>query len=119
MQYQLTVTSMAINTFLKGCPNFMTEREQREKLMNAMSAAYSDPEVKKDPYIQQLNFDLAKQLSKGKDAHAVYYHLSQELRGYALGNDFKMPKTLSNLYEMARDSQKDYRKSYFEPFWKK
>ncbi|MDN6290904.1 MAG: bacteriocin immunity protein [Tetragenococcus koreensis] len=97
----------------------MTEREQREKLMIAMSAAYSEPEVKKDPQIQQLIFDLAKQLSKGRDAHAVYYHLSQELRGYALGNDFKMPKSLSNLYEMAQDSQKDYRKSYFKPFWKK
>lgn len=84
-----------------------------------MSAAYSDPEVKKDPYIHPLLFNLAKQLSKEKDAHAVYYHLSQELRGYALGNRLKMPETLSNLYELARDSQQDYRKGYFKPFWKK
>lgn len=54
----------------------MTEREKREKLMDAMSAAYSDPEVKKEQYIHQLIFDLAKQLNKGKDAHAVYFHLS-------------------------------------------
>lgn len=97
----------------------MTEREKREKLMDAMSATYSDPEVKKEQYIHQLIFDLAKQLNKGKDAHAVYFHLSQELRGYALGNNSKMPESLSNLYELARDNQQDYRKNYFKPFWKK
>ncbi|SEI62335.1 Enterocin A Immunity [Alkalibacterium gilvum] len=82
----------------------MTEREKREKLMDAMSATYSDPEVKKEQYIHQLIFDLAKQLNKGKDAHAVYFHLSQELRGYALGNNSKMPESLSNLYELAREA---------------
>ncbi|AQS53580.1 hypothetical protein BW727_101213 [Jeotgalibaca dankookensis] len=57
-----------------------------------MSAAYSDLEVNKNPYIHQLLFSLAKQLSKGKDAHAVYHHLRQELRGYTLGNRLKMPE---------------------------
>lgn len=97
----------------------MSEKEHREKLMDAMSAAYSDPEVKKNRYIHKLIFDNGKQLNNEKDPHAVYFHLSQELRGYALGNNSKMPKSLSNLYELARDGQLDYRKRYFKPFWKK
>jgi len=78
----------------------MTNREQREKLIDAMSAAYSDPEVKKDSQMHQLLFESAQQLTNGQDHRVICVRLSNEIGRFSLRNNLKPPQSLNDLYEL-------------------
>ena len=41
--------------------------QQKEQIIDALSTAYSDPEVKKDPHMHQVLLDSAKQLTKDSE----------------------------------------------------
>ncbi|WP_368645387.1 bacteriocin immunity protein [Alkalibacterium putridalgicola] len=87
----------------------MTNREQIEKLIDAMSAAYSDPEVKKDSHMHQLLFDSAKQLTNGNDHRVICVRLSKEIGRFSLRNNLKAPQSLNDLYELVRKEHMSYR----------
>ena len=78
----------------------MTNKVKREQLIDAMSAAYSDPEVKKDGHMHQLLFESAQQLTNGKDHRVICVRLSNEIGRYSLRNNLKTPQTLNDLYEL-------------------
>lgn len=84
-------------------------KSEQKKLLDAMSAAYSDPEVKKDNHMHQLLFDSAKQLTKGQDHRVICTRLSIEIGRFSLRNNMKTPKSLSDLYELVRSIHMSYR----------
>ncbi len=89
----------------------MTDKEKVEQLIDRMSAAYSDPEVKKDGYMHQLLFDSAQQLTKGINHRPICVRLSKEIGRFSLRNNLKIPQSLNDLYDLVTDQDVAYRGS--------
>lgn len=87
----------------------MTKSDQKEQLLDALSAAYSDPEVKKDMYMHTLLFESAKQLTNGKDPRVISVQLSKEISRFSLRNNFKTPQSLSDLYTLVKKEHESYK----------
>lgn len=85
------------------------KKNQQEKLIDAMSVAYSDPEVKKDGHMHQLLFDSAKQLTKGQDHRVICVRLSKEIARFSIRNNLKTPQSLNDLYELVRGVHMSHR----------
>ncbi|MDN6294479.1 MAG: bacteriocin immunity protein [Alkalibacterium sp.] len=82
--------------------------QQKEQIIDALSTAYSDPEVKKDPHMHQVLLDSAKQLTKDSDHRTVFVRLSKEISRFSLRNNLKTPQSLSDLYKLVKKEHESY-----------
>ena len=87
----------------------MNNELKTEQLIDAISAAYSDPEVKKDQYMHQLLFDSAKQITHGHDHRVICVRLSKEISRFSLRNKMSLPQSLNHLYEIVGKEHTAYR----------
>lgn len=84
----------------------MNKKEQQ--IMDAISVAYSDPEVKKDETIREDLFKAAKKLTDGGDYRVISVHLNVAIERYTRRNNLKTPQSLIVLYELVRKEQMKY-----------
>ncbi|MGX2946559.1 bacteriocin immunity protein [Enterococcus alishanensis] len=81
--------------------------EKVTAMMNNLSVAYGDEEMKKYPEIQKMLLDSAKELEKSGDSKLIAARLSYDIPKYFLGHKNDCPKALITLYyQIASDANK-------------
>ena len=78
----------------------MAKKDNVEKIIDAMSVAYSDPEVKKDSHMHEVLFHAAKQITSGHDYRPVCVRLRREISFFSMRNNLTTPESLNNLYDL-------------------
>lgn len=66
------------------------KNNDEEKIIDAISKAYSDPEIKKDSEFSQALFDQAKKISDGDDHKLICVKLSRKINSYLMANKFNL-----------------------------
>ena len=87
------------------------------KIIDAISKAYSDPEIKKDSEFSQSLFDYAKKISDGDDHRLVCVKLSRKINSYLMANEFKSPQTLTDLNAIVGKEVANYRGASSVSMW--
>lgn len=87
------------------------------KIIDAISKAYSDPEIKKDSEFSQALFDYAKKISDGDDYRLVCVKLSRKINSYLMANKFKSPQTLTDLNAIVGKEVANYRGASSVSMW--
>ncbi|WP_125568635.1 helix-turn-helix domain-containing protein [Companilactobacillus insicii] len=86
-----------VTRLLKGY--IMKTRDEKVKvMMDQISAAYSDPEVKKHPNVMKFLFDEAKDLDKNENYDVVASRLCKEISLYSFEHPKEPLKGLNTLY---------------------
>jgi len=76
----------------------MTTNSTAATLMQAISTADNDPEIKGNAELNQILLKHATQLDQGRDFHQVAGDLNQALRVWGMGH-LHGPKALDPLYQ--------------------
>lgn len=87
------------------------------KIIDGLSKAYSDPEIKKDSELSQSLFDSAKKISDGDDYRLVCVKLSRKINSYLMANEFKSPQTLTDLNAIVGKEVANYRGASSVSMW--
>lgn len=81
----------------------MKSREDKVKtMMDQISTAYSDPEVKKDSEVMKFLFDDAKELDKNENYDVIASRLCKEISLYSFSHSRHELKALTTLYYQVR-----------------
>jgi len=75
-----------------------TRDEKVQTMLDQISAAYSDPEVKKNPEVMKFLFENAKELNKNENYDVIASRLCKEISLYSFENPKKPLKGLTTLY---------------------
>ena len=78
----------------------MAKKDNAEKIIDAMSVAYSDPEVKKDSQMHEVLVHSAKQITSGHDYRPVCIRLKREISFFSIRNNLTTPESLNNLHDL-------------------
>ncbi|EXJ22695.1 hypothetical protein ADIAL_1810 [Alkalibacterium sp. AK22] len=92
-------------------------KSEQNQLIDLMSTAYSDPEVKTDGQMHQLLFDYAKQLSEGHNGRPICVGLSKEIGYFSLRNNMNTPQSLIELHNFVSPVQLSYGERMSATWW--
>ena len=87
------------------------------KIIDALSKAYSDPEIKKDSEFSQSLFDYAKKIYDGGDYRLICVKLSRKINACLMDNEFKSPQTLIDLNAIVGKEVANYRGASSVSMW--
>ncbi|KRO00019.1 bacteriocin immunity protein [Companilactobacillus kimchiensis] len=86
----------------------MKREEKVTLLMDQMSEAYADPEVKKNPELAQSILNSAKELEKNGNVDLVSTRLCKKIWLSDIGNNNKIPKAALVLYNQCKGKEMKY-----------
>lgn len=85
----------------------MKNDQKIEHMMNVISIAYADPEIKLRPDLQKILFDAAQELDKTGEYQLIAAKLCKSLSLYTLSHKNDFPKAANLLYnELKKEAVK-------------
>lgn len=95
--------------------------DDKTELMNQLSKAYSDPEIKQNPKLSVLILQLAEALDNGSSSQDVCETTCAYIAYYGISHREKLPKTAVNLYNYCKSRRIKYsgimRADFFNTSW--
>jgi hypothetical protein len=86
----------------------MKNEEKVKKMLDHLSQAYADPEVKKYPAVQELIFSAAKELENSADCGLTATRLCKKMVLYYWSHQTEFPKALVTLHKQIKPEAVKY-----------
>lgn len=80
----------------------MKNEEKVKEMLNQLSQAYADPEVKKYPVVQELIFSAAQELGKSGDCGLTATRLCKKMVLYYWSHQNEFPPALVTLHKQIK-----------------